>query len=155
IVAVFFCAFLVGPLVTTLSIKEYFSDSNTYNYLKTILLFPMYWTLPGVFDSSSFNNSINGSLWTLPFELLCYSTVAFAGVLGLLKFRKLMLFVFISSMYIKSFLMIYIPTGFTWVYLPSFFELLPFFLAGVVFYLYRDKIILNHWYALFSFILLC
>lgn len=154
IVAVLFGAFVIGPIVTTLPLKEYMTNSGTYNYLKTIFLFPMHWLLPGVFEHSSFDKSINGSLWTIPFEILSYVVVAILGVIGLLKNKKVVLLLFVLFMYIKKYLIMYVPDDFGLVYLPSFFDLFPFFSAGMVMYLYRDKIVLNKWYAMISLLIL-
>jgi peptidoglycan/LPS O-acetylase OafA/YrhL len=47
------------------------------------LFFPKY-SLPGVFDTNPFGPAINGSLWTLNYEVLCYLGVVLCGGLGLL-----------------------------------------------------------------------
>lgn len=156
IVAVIFCAFVVGPIVTTLPLSAYFSNPETYRYLQVIYLFPMQWTLPGVFESSSLNNSVNGSLWTIPFEVLSYVVVAILGVFGLLKVKRkeIILFVLLASIYVKKYLIGFVPKDISWIYLPSFFELFPFFAAGMFFYVYRDKISLNKWYAAISLALI-
>ena len=154
IAATIFGAFVVGLLVTTLSKTEYLTNSNTYDYLKVIFLFPMEWTLPGVFETSSFNNSVNGSLWTLPYEIMSYIFVAIIGVCGSLKNKHVVLFLFLFSLYIKNYLILSIPTDFTWVYLPDFFNLFPYFAAGMVIYAFRDDITLNKQYALISLALL-
>lgn len=154
IVAVLFSTFIIGTLVTTLPAKDYLTNEFTYNYLKVIFLFPMQWTLPGVFENSSLNNSINGSLWTIPFEVLGYLVVAIIGLLGMLKYRKVVLILFILSIYSKEYLKMYVPVDIPWVYLPSFFDLFPFFAVGMLMYSYRDKIVLNKWYASIAILML-
>lgn len=154
IMATIFGVFVIGLMVTTLPKTEYLTNSDTYNYLKVIFLFPMEWTLPGVFESSSFNQSINGSLWTLPYEIICYVFVVVTGVLGALKNKYIVLSFFLFSLYIKNYLILVIPTDFAWVYLPDFFNLFPYFAAGMVIYAFRDDIILNKQYALLSLALL-
>lgn len=76
--------FVLGPLVTSLELKEYFSETETLKYFKNIFPWKVQFTLPGVFESNP-NQSPNGSLWTLPFEIKCYLGVAILGVCGLLK----------------------------------------------------------------------
>ncbi|MCV4229875.1 acyltransferase [Virgibacillus sp. LDC1] len=155
IAATFFCAFVVGPIVTTLSMKDYLGDERTYEYLKVVFMFPMHWTLPGVFeDTFSFNNSINGSLWTIPYEILCYAIVAVIGIFGALKRKEILLFLFVFSIYGRLFLRSYVPENISWVYLPSLIDLFPFFASGMLVYSYRDKIPLNKWYALISLVLI-
>lgn len=70
-VVVLLSAFVLGPLVTRLSVAEYFANSRTWEYLSNILLRPVY-ALPGVFESNPYPNAVNGSLWTLPAEFLTY-----------------------------------------------------------------------------------
>jgi len=62
---------IIGPVFTTLSLKEYFVDKRTYLYLINMLLIPIH-ELPGVFGEAPYNPTVNGSLWTLPVEFGCY-----------------------------------------------------------------------------------
>lgn len=79
------CAFVLGPLVSTLPPGEYFAHADTWRYLWHNLRFPldMQWTLPGVFETHA-RRAVNGSLWTLPAEVRVYVWLAIFGVLGLL-----------------------------------------------------------------------
>lgn len=56
--------FLMGPLVTTLSVTDYFTHPKTWEYLQNLVLRPRY-SLPGVFTENPYAHSVNGSLWTL------------------------------------------------------------------------------------------
>ena len=82
IVAIFFSVFVVGPLVTNLSFKEYIVHPFTKLYLMNVFMFPIHYNLPGVFVNNPYPNAVNGSLWSLPVELIMYGLVA---VLGLLR----------------------------------------------------------------------
>jgi peptidoglycan/LPS O-acetylase OafA/YrhL len=64
--------------------EEYAPAAARYVARNLGLLFPVY-ELPGVFEANPYGPAINGSLWTLGFEALCYAGVFFAGVLGLLR----------------------------------------------------------------------
>lgn len=69
---------VIGPLVTTLPWDEYFTSSGTWLYLQNIFL----WTnhiLPGVFDLNEYPWIVNGSVWTLPMEFLCYLALPLLG----------------------------------------------------------------------------
>ena len=66
--------FVFGPILSTLSVKEYFSRSEIFVYLKNIFLYPIY-SLPGVFGYNPYPNAVNGSLWTLPVEVTLYMIV--------------------------------------------------------------------------------
>lgn len=71
---------VLGPLLTTLPLADYFSNPHTLGYLRTIGLYITYY-LPGVFDGNRYPNAVNGSLWSLPVEFLMYIVVALVGVL--------------------------------------------------------------------------
>ncbi len=75
---------IVGPIFTKLSIGEYFTAQDTWKYLvKNFFLTDIIWRLPGVFEQSKYG--LNGSLWTLPYEVLCYLYLAAFFGLGLLR----------------------------------------------------------------------
>ena len=68
--------FMLGPLFTNLSAKDYFADTATWTYLRNF--FPatgIQFTLPGVFTSNIVESSVNGSLWTLVIEERLYIIV--------------------------------------------------------------------------------
>lgn len=71
---------VLGPLLTTLPLSDYFANQHTLGYMRTIGLYVTYY-LPGVFDSNRYPNAVNGSLWSLPVEFLMYVIVALIGVL--------------------------------------------------------------------------
>jgi peptidoglycan/LPS O-acetylase OafA/YrhL len=80
--------FVLGPLMTTLTLHQYFSSTVTWHYLvRNLIMFkgPTF-ALPGVFANQP-AKAINGSLWTLPYELWAYVGVLLLGVTGLLKRR--------------------------------------------------------------------
>lgn len=70
-VVVFLSAFLLGPLVTEYSLSEYFKDTQVYHYLLNGVLLLQH-NLPGVFRDNPYLPTVNGVLWTLPIEFLCY-----------------------------------------------------------------------------------
>ncbi len=84
LVAVLFCVLVVGPLGTVLSTQQYFAKRGTYAFLINGVWPGYRYFLPGTF---AFNplHAVNGSLWTLPYELLCYVGVLVAGKLNLLN----------------------------------------------------------------------
>lgn len=52
--------------------------------LRNLTLFSLEYELPGVFRDLPYGPAINGSLWTLLYEVLCYLGVATLGAAGLL-----------------------------------------------------------------------
>lgn len=77
-------AFVLGPCVTVIPIKQYFVTSATYKYLLNIVLIRQHY-LPGVFEDNPYPGAVNGSLWTLAFEFICYIATYIAYKLKLLR----------------------------------------------------------------------
>jgi peptidoglycan/LPS O-acetylase OafA/YrhL len=98
-------------------------------------------------------NVINGSTWSIAYEFWCYLMVAALTWIGLLRRRRLVLGLFLAAWLIgiyfryKSLVLwggwVGVAVG------PVHFwaRLLPLYLAGVAFYLFRDRIPLNGWLA--------
>ena len=73
IVTCFVTVFILGPLLTEISLKSFFLDGHTYSYFRNILpVFGIQFTLPGVFVHQLADKGINGSLWTLIVEERMY-----------------------------------------------------------------------------------
>ncbi|MHB0849822.1 acyltransferase family protein [Stutzerimonas nitrititolerans] len=81
-VSVLFTVLVVGPLATGLPLKDYLSSSETLRYLGNMALIT-HFHLPGVFTGNPFPDTVNGSVWTLPYEVLMYATVLALGLLRL------------------------------------------------------------------------
>lgn len=81
--------FVAGPWLSSLAWPDYFVSSQTWRYLSTSLLLVRQ-SLPGVFANNPYPLAVNGSLWTLPVEFLCYVSVAVMGCLGLARLRWLL-----------------------------------------------------------------
>jgi peptidoglycan/LPS O-acetylase OafA/YrhL len=73
-----FCTFLtvavIGPLFTTLTVKEYFSSPETLEYVRRTLSILNDYGLPGVYGGPEghITTVVNGSLWSLHYEALSY-----------------------------------------------------------------------------------
>ncbi|MGU7811585.1 acyltransferase family protein [Burkholderia sp. AW49-1] len=65
------CVVLLGPLVSTLPLGDYFRSPLLPRYLENIILRPAT-LLPGVFHNLPYPDAVNGSLWTLPVEFGMY-----------------------------------------------------------------------------------
>lgn len=81
-VCILVTVFVLGPLLTNLSLGEYFRNPHTLGYLKNIVLYISYY-LPGVFDTNRYPGAVNGSLWSLPLEFAMYLMLAGVGFLRL------------------------------------------------------------------------
>lgn len=90
ICVVVFTAYVLGPIVTELPVKEYLRHGATSDYLRTLYM-QIYYVLPGVFEHNPYARGVNGSLWTIPYEVRCYIVLGIAGIIGLLKYRSIFL----------------------------------------------------------------
>ena len=81
-VSTLFTTFVVGPLATELSLVDYLVDTQTALYLSNMALITQF-HLPGVFSDNPFPDTVNGSIWTLPYEVLMYATLMLLGLLKL------------------------------------------------------------------------
>lgn len=88
ICAVLVAALIVGPAFTRLSMEEYFLNPMLLDYVTAIFLYPMQFHLPGVFEKNPLT-IVNGSLWTLPMEIVMYVALAIAGSLISLMHRSI------------------------------------------------------------------
>jgi peptidoglycan/LPS O-acetylase OafA/YrhL len=77
-------AFIIGPLFTTFTLPQYFTDHRFYSYFLNILG-DVHYFLPGVFASNPSPNTVNGQLWTVPFELKCYILACVLSIFGIYK----------------------------------------------------------------------
>lgn len=91
---------LIAPFFTTLSLVDFFSNIETAKYLLNIIG-KIQFTLPGVFESNPYANIVNGSLWTIGPELLCYLVMGFLIFSSWIKSSLKVAFIFILvSVYI-------------------------------------------------------
>jgi len=64
--------FVIGPIISTLPITEYFSNPQTWKYLFNNLYLNVNYQIPGCFQNNIWPVDVNSSLWSLPFEVGCY-----------------------------------------------------------------------------------
>ncbi len=85
LVALLLSVIAIQFLAGTLPNQQFFLNSSTYSYIKNNLLFNTQFDLPGIFLNNPFPGSVNGSLWTLRYEVAMYLAVTLAGLAGLLR----------------------------------------------------------------------
>jgi len=76
--------FVVGLVMTRLPVWAYLTNSATWTAVLRAIPFSPAMGLPGVFEGNPAPMQVNGSLWTLRIEALCYlglGTAAWVGVL--------------------------------------------------------------------------
>jgi peptidoglycan/LPS O-acetylase OafA/YrhL len=79
----FVCALIIGPIFTTVSLWHYFFSVEFATFFLNIVGW-VHFTLPGVFMTHAVAR-VNGSLWTVPFELTCYFMISVMIVVGIIK----------------------------------------------------------------------
>lgn len=144
-VAVCFCVFVIGPLCTKLSLLQYFSEFKVWKFFYSNLgLYERTPFLPGVFVDNK-SRAVNGSLWTLSYEVTMYLIVALIGFLGLFRRRygvAFVVFVF-AAYYIFSVSHPELAVEYFSKANGKFLRLSLYFLLGALFYIYRESIYLN------------
>ena len=145
----FIVATLIGIFVIAPAVSEHFEFG-----LRQLLSLPLKIVglrpaiLPSVFPNNPRPGSINESLWTIPYEFKCYLVVMLVGSLGLFNNRKywflgLFIAIVLAGAAYPYFSIPQLNQGafesivgsaLVW----SWF--LPCFVAGMVFYLFRDRI---------------
>jgi peptidoglycan/LPS O-acetylase OafA/YrhL len=100
-----------------------------------------------IFVNNAYPWVMNGSLWSLPYEWLCYLIIALLTLLGVLRRMRAML--------LSIFLLLWAAYGFSWFAPQLFRQTFPcrclvelimlslYFLAGAVCYLYRGRILFS------------
>ena len=144
IIVLLLCVFVLGPICTTVSLQKYFHSSETYHFLKLIKLYPYVENnLPGVFKNLPISD-VNGSLWTLPYEVTMYLFLVFLQIINVFSKRNLLLLLFTVTLPIFIYLFFnYHPTSLIPILHLFFSDTLEFgffFMFGTIMFLFKDKI---------------
>lgn len=144
---IIFCVFVVGLFFTTLPAADYLSQTGTYKYfLKNITLF---WGvnhhLPGVFTGNPVVKAVNGSLWTLPYEIKMYGLLLITG-LAVVFFQKKTRYNIQGTVFFSIAFFSFMAHGanhFLHFAPVQFLRLFTFFFIGAAFYIFKDNVILS------------
>ena len=92
IVALIVIVTVLGPAVTSVSVLDYVMDPHVYFYvLRNASLVHQQTNLPGVFENAPLWPTVNGSLWTLHAEALCYLAVFSCILIARGKLRAILI----------------------------------------------------------------
>ncbi len=75
------CVLALGPWMTTWPLPAYWQHSLTWTYLQTASAWDIHYPLPGVFHTNPHPITVNGALWSLPYEIMCYGALAAVSLL--------------------------------------------------------------------------
>lgn len=141
----FFSVFVLGAFFTTLDLVVYFSNPETRNYIFSNSLMKIVFELPGVFQedlSGPLNHrAINGSLWSLPYEVGAYLGLVALFMLGVNRYKKLSILVLVLLL-----LDVFLEKRFLFpgrLLNPTVDDLAPFFGFGALLALLKDKIVVD------------
>jgi peptidoglycan/LPS O-acetylase OafA/YrhL len=139
--------FAMGLLVTSLDTIKYLSSTQTYKYFIkcAFLIFNIEYVLPGVFELNPVKLAVNGSLWSMPWELRMYALLLsiwiFAkvfGLSGLVFLKRSVLFIFLAA------LALHIGFNYGASNTNHGIRLFYMFFSGAALYCFRDKIPLSN-----------
>ncbi|MCU0948053.1 MAG: acyltransferase [Porphyrobacter sp.] len=134
----------VGALVTTLPPAAYFASRETLTYIpRNLSLVFLQFALPGVFENNPLPQTINGSLWTLFYEVVCYAGVVVVGLAGLLRSRILFSLAFAGLTLAYLFSLSWQPAGGIAFHADLLISLAWPFALGMMAYLWRTSIVLD------------
>ncbi|MFZ6641490.1 acyltransferase family protein [Undibacterium sp. TC4M20W] len=138
--------FVLGPYFTSLPLTEYFSAAGTWQYLFKCasLLSGVSYVLPGVFAQNPYPNAVNGSLWTMPYEVKMYLLllVFWCGLVLLKKKRLQILKYLIIAITLLAALLVFARHF----YLQDdsqFTRLLFMFFSGASLFMLKEKLLLT------------
>lgn len=138
VVVIALSALVLGPLKTALPLGEYFGARATWAYFANAAFLPNSQMLPGVFAGHTVP-FVNGSIWTLKFEVMCYAFTAFVMMTGRFK-SPLVLAAWVMSFVISLLFPAAEQATGAMYYVVMSAKLFRFFGAGAAMYLYRHKV---------------
>lgn len=131
-------AVVLGPVATTTPLRDYATSLESWAYpLRVTLLVPFGAELPGVFDSNPYPSAVNGSLWSLPVEVVAYALLAMAGMVGLLSRRAAVAALAVAALVAQSALVTFAPASLKAV------GVIAAFAVGAAMYSFRDRVPLD------------
>jgi peptidoglycan/LPS O-acetylase OafA/YrhL len=143
VVEVVLSALLLGIFFTTLPLASYFADPQFSEYLLNAVGDISY-TLPGVFVSNPVHFIVNVNLWTLPSEFYCYLAMAALMLTGLVYNRPLY-----TGLMVVATLALAVAHAMSGISTPlgpfPAHVVVYYFLFGVLFFHWRDRIPASPW----------
>lgn len=140
---------ILGAALSSYSTNNYFSDQHFWLYVvkNMTVVTGLHNELPGLFEHNPMKSGVNGSLWTITYELKMYILLAVLWLLlGVLKthrqeiFSKAIIAIALAS-FIAYLLKTYSLINITW--LGDYPRLVFMFFSGALFFVLRNTITLS------------
>lgn len=159
IVLALFSAFVTGSIFTKMPLTNYLTHPDTIFYLTSISIYKIPDILPGLWLDHP-KLFVNGSLWTLRYELTCYIIVAVFSFIGIIGKKWCVLGFMVVMVLCGGLIQIYYPLPpkiefiliYTDLALSHLSYLLTVFSVGMVYALFKNEIQLKWWMALSAFL---
>ena len=138
--------FGVGIFFTELPVSRYLRDPSTliYFFRNAVLVEGVEYNLPGVFQHNLYVGAVNGSLWTMPFEIKMYIILALSWlVLRVTQEFRPGLFRILVFLFTVIYGVLTLAEHFHPIYLTFPPQLFFMFFTGASYYLLKDMIVLS------------
>jgi peptidoglycan/LPS O-acetylase OafA/YrhL len=135
-------ALILGPLLTTVPLSDYFSSRIFLQYFGNIIGW-VHFFLPGVFETNPMAGYVNVNLWTLRPEFYSYALMTALMLTGLVAKRRTLTICFVAlslALTIANFFDPSLSEGMD-TYRPN--VPIYFFLLGALAFHWRDRIVLD------------
>ncbi|MFM2667058.1 acyltransferase [Vibrio mediterranei] len=146
-IAVTFSVFVIGILATELNVRDYLTSTSVYHYLfkNSSLFFGLESRLPEVFNKQPLSATVNGSLWSLPYEIKMYAVLFLTTYILSKAFQneleeKLNV---VFSIALAVLLVLMFANQFSNIYKGEFLRLSYFFVFGQCIYIFRRYVKVN------------
>ena len=142
-VSLVFVALVMGPVVTALPLADYLTDPALPTFvLRNMALVSPAYTLPGVFETNPYP-AVEGSIWTLVHEVVCYMGVLAIGMLGAFRNPRRMA---VGLLVYAALWLIYLLAGQgLHPKIDALHRLSLPFAMGLLFFVIRDRLPLTAW----------
>ena len=147
LIAVAILSIILGGFVTELAPSAYWTSASTWKYLLNGVLILQH-DLPGVFLHNIYGRTVNGALWTMPVEFLCYILIFIIYKLRFLE-RKRYIWGF-TAFVILAIGARYYLFAHNMSALASAIQPVYFFVVGGLLNVYSDIIPMKKWLLLIS-----
>lgn len=157
VVSIVFCVFIVGLGATTLSSWEYLTSGQTIKFMlkNSVLFFGLEYDLPGVFTNNPWKDAVNGSLWTLPYEVKMYAMLALI-LYGIGHLQRRVSVINSPRYFLLGIAIVAAAANIANNFQPfasvQFVHLFSMFFVGAAYYAWRDKVRLSWVFFLLAFI---